>query len=196
MIFGALVMYSQLSKYSTFTGLGIIGIGFLILLLSVFLIKKTSKYQYWTIQIILSVMLIIGFSLFQRYISGHTKLEFENEFNGSGGIIFGIAEYPELPDDFLWRRHIKIPESGVIITSTPMEEIRYKYELINVQDLYEKTDYFIVVHRRSINCEKIEIRYAEFQNSNNNFKLIDSIVGQVCDSLKTGYLTTIYKEVY
>ena len=196
MIFGALVIYSQLSKYSTFTGLGIIGIGFLILLLSFFLIKKASKYQYWTIQIILSVLLIIGFSLFQRYISGQTILEYENKFNGSGGIIFGIAEYPELPDDFLWRRHIKIPESGVIITSTPMEEIRYKYELINVQDLYEKTDYFNVAHRRSINCEKIEIRYAEFQNSNNNFKFIDSIVGQVCDSLKTGYLTTIYKDAY
>ena len=196
MIFGALVIYSQLSKYATFTGLGIIGIGFIILLLSFFLIKKVSNYQYWTIQIIFSVLLLIGFSLFQRYISGHTKLEFENEFNGRGGIIFGIAEYPELPDDFLWRRHIKIPKSGVIITSTPMEELRYKYELINVQDVYEKTDYFNVAHRRSINCEKTEIRYAEFQNGNNDFKLIDSMVGQVCDSLKTGYLTTIYKDVY
>lgn len=53
----------------------------------------------------------------------HNAIVFPNKFTGQAGIIFGIEGYPELPKTEFWKKTIYVPEDGLIITSTKVEDI-------------------------------------------------------------------------
>lgn len=56
-------------------------------------------------------------------ITEHNSIVFPANYQGEAGIIFGIKGYSPLPETSFGRKTIEIPENGVLITSTKIEEI-------------------------------------------------------------------------
>ncbi len=109
-----------------------VGVGLMLYLID-YGIKRFSKdwKSFWALQSIFTILYIS--SVFVTYMKwqGHNYIIFPKNFKGQAGIIFGIAGYPELPKTKFWKKTIVMPDDGVLITSTKMEDIpntlRYAY---------------------------------------------------------------------
>ncbi len=111
-------------SYFFFVGIYLVVIGFFIYLIN-FLIHKflKDKKLYWITQSVLATTyIIIAFVTYMKW-QEHNYLIFPKDFKGQAGIIFGIEGYPELPKTKFWKKTIKIPKDGIIITSTKVEDI-------------------------------------------------------------------------
>ena len=110
--------------------LGAYFIGFaLLLFLLDWLTKKTKTSKvFWISQAVLSLSYIAFLTFSYLDWNKHNLIVFPNEFQGNGGIVFGIEGYPELPEMKYWVRTIEIPSNGVLITSTKEEELPNKFQ--------------------------------------------------------------------
>jgi hypothetical protein len=118
-----------------FTGGWGIGIGLLILISALLLYVINyiaSKTEYGkTIQIGVTVVYVLtGFCYVMKW-QEHTTYIFSKIPKEAVGVVFGIEGYPALPATFLWAKAIRMPNSGVIITSTKEEDMpawqRYQF---------------------------------------------------------------------
>lgn len=66
--------------------------------------------------------LILAFLTYMKW-QGHNYIIFPKDFKGQAGIVFGIEGYPELPKTRFWKKTINLPENGIIVTSTKLEDI-------------------------------------------------------------------------
>lgn len=111
-------------SYFFFVGIYLVGIGILVYLIDFLALKLLKdKKIYWTTQSILTTAyLILAFVTYMKW-QEHNYIIFPKDFKGQAGIVFGIEEYPELPKTKFWKKTIKIPKNGIIITSTKVEDI-------------------------------------------------------------------------
>lgn len=56
-------------------------------------------------------------------ITEHNSIIFPSNYQGEAGIIFGIKGFPALPKTIFGGKTIEIPEDGILITSTKIEEV-------------------------------------------------------------------------
>lgn len=110
--------------YLIILGLYFIGIGLLLYLIDFILKRNISNKQIFKIS---QISLTIVYLLFSAWTylkwQEHNQITFPQEFSGEAGIIFGIENYPQLPETEFWTKKIIIPKSGILITSTKVEEI-------------------------------------------------------------------------
>lgn len=111
-------------SYFFFIGIYLVGIGLFIYLINYVILKllKDGK-KYWITQFILAASyLILAFVFYMKW-QEHNYIIFPKEFKGQAGIIFGIDGYPELPKTRFWKKTIRMPKNGIIITSSKEEDI-------------------------------------------------------------------------
>lgn len=78
---------------------------------------------FWTLQSVLTIAyLALAFFTYMKW-QEHNYIIFSKKFKGQAGIIFGIKGYPELPKTKFGKKTINIPENGIVITSTKVEDI-------------------------------------------------------------------------
>lgn len=114
--------------YLLILGLMIIAVG-----LIPFVIDKrisTGESKWLTKQIAASIIYLVTLAVVWLNWQSHNQIEFKNMEIQSAAIVFGVDGYPELPKSEFWKRKIKIPENGLLITSTKASEISnsIKYE--------------------------------------------------------------------
>ena len=122
LILGLLGIFSF--SYFSFLGIYLVGIALFLFLIDYLIIKFLKKKKYlWIAQSTLSfTYVIISFLSYMKW-QEHNYLIFPNGFKGQAGIIFGMEGYPELPKTIFWKKTIHIPQDGIIITSTKIEDV-------------------------------------------------------------------------
>ncbi|WP_299818499.1 hypothetical protein [uncultured Pontibacter sp.] len=105
-------------------GLFFIGLG-LILFAIDFTVQKlvTNHKIVWINQIAFSLIYILFLCWSYLEWTEHNAIIFPNNYKGQAGIIFGIEGHPPLPETEFWVKEINIPDSGILITSTKVEDI-------------------------------------------------------------------------
>lgn len=82
-----------------------------------------SAQKFRTAQTVFSI-LYLSFCVWSFLkITEHNSITFPADYQGEAGIIFGVKGFPPLPETSFGRRTIDIPENGIIITSTKIEEV-------------------------------------------------------------------------
>lgn len=123
------VLFGLTIAILTYGYLIVLGLIFIVVGLIVYFIdyltKRLSSNRnfFWASQSTLTVAyLIIAFVTYMKW-QEHNYIILPKNFKGQAGIIFGIEGYPELPKTKYWKKTISIPEDGIIITSTKVEDI-------------------------------------------------------------------------
>ncbi|MBD8489728.1 hypothetical protein IFO69_13305 [Echinicola sp. CAU 1574] len=182
--------------------LGTCLIGFaLLLFLFDWLIKntKTSK-TFWILQAVLSLSYIAFLTFSYLDWNKHNLIVFPNEFQGDGGIVFGIEGYPELPEMKYWVRTIEIPSNGVLITSTKEEELpnnfQFQYKDGSSLDFIDST--WIFSHSTEFPCILTSsiVKHYSFKIGNNSSSNFQELLSNLCDSINQGKLVTAYVSEY
>ena len=57
------------------------------------------------------------------YASAKTRLIFLGRTKNEAIIVYGIEGYPPLPTSYFWRKDVIIPDSGLLITSSLIEDL-------------------------------------------------------------------------
>lgn len=110
--------------YLVILGLYFIGIGLILYLIDFILKRNVSNKQIFKIsQISLTIIYLLFSGWTYLKWREHNEITFPKEFSGEAGIIFGIENYPKLPETEFWTKKITIPKNGILITSTKIEEI-------------------------------------------------------------------------
>lgn len=182
--------------------LGAYFIGFaLLLFLFDWLTKKTkTRKAYWISQIALSVAYVAFLILSYLDWNKHNLIVFPNEFQGDGGIVFGIEGYPELPEMKYWIKTIEIPSNGVLITSTKEEELpnkfQFQYQDGSSLDFRDSTWNFS--HSTEFPCILTSsiVKHYSFKIGNNSSSNFQELLSNLCDSINKGKLVTAYVSEY
>ncbi|PVY41825.1 leucine-rich repeat domain-containing protein [Pontibacter virosus] len=111
-------------SYFFFVGIYLIGIGLLLYLFDYLTLKFIrNRRAYSATQTILTIAYLgLAFVTYMNW-QEHNYIVFQKNFKGQAGIIFGIEGYPELPKTKYWKKTIKLPNDGILITSTKVEDI-------------------------------------------------------------------------
>jgi len=101
-----------------------IGVGLMLYLID-YWVKRFSRDRksFWALQSIFTILYISSVFVIYMTWQEHNYIIFPKNFKGQAGIIFGIAGYPELPKTKFWKKTIVMPDDGVLITSTKVEDI-------------------------------------------------------------------------
>lgn len=182
--------------------LGAYFIGFaLLLFLLDWLTKKTKpRKAYWVSQVVLSVAYVAFLTFSYLDWNKHNLIVFPNEFQGDGGIVFGIKGYPELPEMKYWVRTIEIPSNGVLITSTKEEELpnkfQFQYQDGSSLDFRDSTWNFS--HSTEFPCILTSsiVKHYSFKIGNNSSSNFQELLSNLCDSINQGKLVTTYVSEY
>jgi hypothetical protein len=118
------IMLVVSNPFFFFLGLYLIGIAILLYGLD-FLARKfaRNKTVFWRIQTLLTVIYVVLAFVVYMKSQEHNLIIFPKTFKGQAGIIFGIADAPELPMTWFWKKTILMPENGILITSTREEDM-------------------------------------------------------------------------
>ncbi|MDW3195266.1 MAG: leucine-rich repeat domain-containing protein [Cytophagales bacterium] len=113
-----------LTLYLLFLGVYILAVGIILFLIDYGISKITWKKSLiksiqWTLTSVYAICVFIFFMEWQE----HNEVIFPQDYSGQTGIIFGLEGYPELNKTIFWKKKIQIPDSGVILTSTRVEDI-------------------------------------------------------------------------
>lgn len=81
---------------------------------------------YVVLQYGILLFILGGWGLSYFHWTASTIFVFPKNHPDSILLVYGIEEYPELPNAFFWRRTVHVPESGIIITSDKEPEKRLK----------------------------------------------------------------------
>lgn len=182
--------------------LGAYFIGFaLLLFLLDWLTKKTkTRKAYWVSQVVLSVAYVTFLTFSYLDWNKHNLIVFPNEFQGDGGIVFGIEGYPELPEMKYWVRTIEIPSSGILITSTKEEELPNKFQFQHKDgrslDFRDSTWNFSYSTEFPCILTNSVIKNYSFKIGNNSRSSFQELLSNLCDSINKGKLVTAYVSEY
>ena len=182
--------------------LGAYFIGFaLLLFLLDWLTKKTkTRKAYWVSQVVLSVAYVAFLTFSYLDWNKHNLIVFPNEFQGDGGIVFGIEGYPELPEMKYWVRTIEIPSSGILITSTKEEELpnkfQFQYKDGSSLDFRDSTWNFSYSTEFPCILTNSVIKNYSFTIGNNSRSSFQELLSNLCDSINKGKLVTAYVSEY
>jgi len=110
--------------YLIVLGLIFIGVGLLVYVIDYLTFKfLINKRAFWVSQVAMSILYVmLAFVTYMKWRE-HNYIIFPTQFKGQAGIIFGIEGYPELPKTKFWKKIINIPDDGILITSTKVEDI-------------------------------------------------------------------------
>lgn len=182
--------------------LGAYFIGFaLLLFLLDWLTKKTKTSKaYWISQVVLSLSYVAFLTFSYLDWNKHNLIVFPNEFQGDGGIVFGIEGYPELPEMKYWVRTIEIPSSGILITSTKEEELpnkfQFQYKDGSSLDFRDSTWNFSYSTEFPCILTNSVIKNYSFTIGNNSRASFQELLSNLCDSINKGKLVTAYVSEY
>lgn len=182
--------------------LGAYFIGFaLLLFLLDWLTKKTKTSKaYWISQVVLSLSYVAFLTFSYLDWNKHNLIVFPNEFQGDGGIVFGIEGYPELPEMKYWVRTIEIPSSGILITSTKEEELpnkfQFQYKDGSILDFRDSTWNFSYSTEFPCILTNSVIKNYSFTIGNNSRASFQELLSNLCDSINKGKLVTAYVSEY
>ncbi|NEV95070.1 hypothetical protein G3567_13075 [Psychroflexus sp. YR1-1] len=186
--------------YLIILGAYFIGLALLLFLFD-WLTKKTkTRKAYWISQIALSVAYVAFLTLSYLDWNKHNLIVFPNEFQGDGGIVFGIEGYPELPEMKYWVKTIEIPSNGVLITSTKEEELpnkfQFQYQDGSSLDFRDSTWNFS--HSTEFPCILTSsiVKHYSFKIGNNSSSNFQELLSNLCDSMNQGKLVTAYVSEY
>lgn len=179
----------------------ILGAYFIVFALLLFLLdwltKKTkTKKAYWISQVSLSVTYLVFLTFAYLDWNKHNLIVIPNDFQGDGGIVFGIEGYPELPKMKYWKRTIEIPSNGILMTSTKEEELpnkfQFQYEDESNLDFRDSTWNFS--HSTEFPCilTSFLIKYYSFKIGNTSSLNFQELLSNFCDSVNKGKLVTAY----
>jgi Leucine-rich repeat (LRR) protein len=182
--------------------LGAYFIGFaLLLFLFDWLTKKTkTRKAYWVSQVLLSVAYVAFLTFSYLDWNKHNLIVFPNDFQGDGGIVFGIEGYPKLPEMKYWVKTIEIPSNGVLITSTKEEDLpnkfQFQYQDGSSLDFRDSTWNFS--HSTEFPCILTSsiVKHYSFKIGNNSSSNFQELLSNLCDSINQGKLVTAYVSEY
>jgi Leucine-rich repeat (LRR) protein len=182
--------------------LGAYFIGFaLLLFLLDWLTKKTKTSKaLWISQAVLSLSYIAFLTFSYLDWNKHNLIVFPNEFQGDGGIVFGIEGYPELPEMKYWVRTIEIPSNGVLITSTKEEELpnkfQFQYEDGSNLDFRDSTWNFSYSAEFPCVLTSSVIKNYSFKIGDSTSSNFQQVLSSLCDSINQGNVVTAYESEY
>lgn len=182
--------------------LGAYFIGFaLLLFLLDWLTKKTkTRKAYWVSQVVLSVAYVAFLTFSYLDWNKHNLFVFPNEFQGDGGIVFGIEGYPELPEMKYWVRTIEIPSNGILITSTKEEELpnkfQFQYKDGSSLDFRDSTWNFSYSTEFPCILTNSVIKNYSFKIGISTSSNFQQVLSSLCDSINKGKLVTAYVSEY
>ncbi|WP_299704090.1 leucine-rich repeat domain-containing protein [uncultured Pontibacter sp.] len=182
-----------------FVGIYLIGIGLLIYLVDYLILKLIrNKRVYSAIQAILTTAyLVLAFVTYMSW-QEHNYIVFQKEFKGQAGIIFGIEGYPELPETKFWKKTIEIPDNGIIITSTKVEDIPSTIR-------FAFTDNSIVDYRNidwepnfEIDCilNDSKVKSWLFQVKGEESTAVKEVMTSLCNEISSNTKKSVYKSEY
>lgn len=182
--------------------LGAYFIGFaLLLFLLDWLTKKTKTSEaFWISQAVLSLSYIAFLTFSYLDWNKHNLIVLPSEFQGDGGIVFGIEGYPELPEMEYWVRTIEIPSNGLLITSTKEEELpnkfQFQYKDGSRLDFRDSTWNFS--HSTEFPCilTSSVVKHYSFKIGNSSSSNFQELLSNLCDSVNQGKLVTAYVSEY
>lgn len=128
----------------------------------------------------------------------HNYIIFPKNFKGQAGIIFGIEGYPGLPKTEFWKKTIKIPDTGVIITSTKIEDVPKKIQ-------YAFTDNSAVDYERinwnpnfEIDCivSKSKVKSWLFFIGSKESSNVENNMTELCNQISANKATSVYKSEF
>jgi cell fate (sporulation/competence/biofilm development) regulator YmcA (YheA/YmcA/DUF963 family) len=192
-VFGLLGMLTF--SYLFYVGIYLLGIGVLIYFIDYITLRLLrNKNKYWITQSILTTTyLILAFMTYMKW-QEHNYIIFSKEFKGQAGIIFGIEGYPELPETKLWKKTINMPENGIIITSTKVEDIpstiRFAYT-DNSKVGYQNIDWDPNFEMDCIVCDS-KIKGWLFQVDKESSKAKE-VMTSLCNEIATNQKNSYYK---
>ena len=186
--------------YFIILGAYFIGVALLLLLLNWLTKKVNTRRSYWVSQVVLSVAYVAILTFSYLDWNKHNLIVLPIDFQGDGGIIFGIEGYPELPQMKYWVKTIEIPSNGVLITSTKEEELPHKFQFqyrdgstVDFRDLnwsFSHSTEFPCILTSSI------VKHYSFKIGNNSSSNLQGILSNLCDSINQGNLVTTYVSEY
>ncbi|HPF11199.1 MAG TPA: hypothetical protein PLP62_07090 [Flavobacteriaceae bacterium] len=182
--------------------LGAYFIGFaLLLFLLDWLTKKTkTRKTYWFSQVTLSVGYVAFLTFSYLDWNKHNLIVFPNEFQGDGGIVFGIEGYPELPEMKYWVRTIEIPSNGVLITSTKEEELpnKFQFQYKDGSRLDFRDSSWNFSHSTEFPCILTSsiVKHYSFKIGNSSSSNFQELLSNLCDSVNQGKLVSAYVSEY
>lgn len=190
----------QTGGYLIILGAYFIGFALLLFLLD-WLTKKTkTRKAYWVSQVVLSVIYLAFLTFSYLDWNKHNQIIFPNDFQGDGGIIFGIEGYPELPEMKYWVRTIEIPSSGILITSTKEEELpnkfQFQYKDGNSLDFSDSTWNFSYSTEFPCILTNSVIKNYSFTIGNTSPPSFQELLSNLCDSINNGKLVNAYVSDY
>ncbi len=171
----------------------------LVLFLINWLTKKIErKSVYHSLQYLFSISYLLFLTLSYLDWNKHLLIIIPKNIQGEVGIVFGISGYPELPEMKYWKQKILLPENGVLITSTPKEDVpnKYRFEFSDGGKINGTSIQF--PNRSEYQCilTSSELKFFSFSiglSSNDNFQ---STLSLLCDSINSGKLTSRYQSEY
>lgn len=178
--------------------LGAYFIGFaLLLFLLDWLTKKTKTSKaYWISQVVLSLSYMAFLTFSYLDWNKHNLIVFPNEFQGDGGIVFGIEGYPELPEMKYWVRTIELPSSGILITSTKEEELpnKFQFQYEDGSHLDFRDSSWNFSHSTEFPCilTSSVVKHYSFKIGNKSRSNFQELLSNLCDSVNQGKLVTAY----
>lgn len=186
--------------YLIILGAYFIGLALLLFLLD-WLTKKTkTKKIYWTLQTALSLAYVAFLTFSYLDWSKHNLIVLPTDFQGDGGIVFGIEGYPELPEMEYWKRTIEIPSNGVLITSTKEEELpnklQFQYKDGSTLNFRDSTWNFSYSTEYSCILTNSVIKNYSFNIGNSPSSYFQESLSKLCDSINQGNLVSHYQAEY
>jgi Leucine-rich repeat (LRR) protein len=182
--------------------LGAYFIGFaLLLFLLDWLTKKTkTRKAYWISQVVLSLSYVAFLTFSYLDWNKHNLMVFPNEFQGYGGIVFGIEGYPELPEMKYWVRTIEIPSNGILITSTKEEELpnKFQFQYKDGSNLDFRDSTWNLSHSTEFPCilTSSVIKHYSFEIGETSISNFQELLSNLCDSVNQGKLVSAYASEY
>jgi Leucine rich repeat len=180
--------------YLLLLGVLIIAIGLIVYLIDA-LIKRQFKSTSKKFQITLSVIYILGFSLYYMNYQEHSSIIFPNNFKSNAGIIFGIKGFPALPKTFLWTKKVELPKNGILITSTREEDMPVWQRYYYTDGSIPKSNAIVWDPNFLYNCiSNNNIIKAWLYRVNNDTSLeVQKVITNLSNQINNGQLITLYK---
>ncbi|PZE17541.1 hypothetical protein DNU06_06855 [Putridiphycobacter roseus] len=85
--------------------------------------KRVGVKAYWSVQIIVVIMVFGAVKLIALKQDAKTIYVIPESAKDEVIILFGIEGYPELPKTTMWKKNILIPDNGLLVTSSMMDEL-------------------------------------------------------------------------
>ena len=157
-----------------------------------------SRFSYWTLQVLVSLVIVFANFLYYSSTNAHTNIVFSDE-NKEAVIIFGIKNYPPLPPTYFWVKTIIIPANGILVTSSLENDLPgYIRNITNLKG--EKLERNIAFTRQltvvnqyvfSSYYSSIECPYCDFNSIPNNHTSVQDLAYSIYESLINGKLESL-----